>query len=175
MDVEVEEKPFFVVKTLTDRCIKLDYNAALTVADVKDVLRRKDGLSDDTNIKLILNGAVLEDSATIGSLLPDTPTDAKDVIEVSEKRRLYWFYYEPTALVVDPIDVVSEWDAKNRMRIFKGLYCFSQRRFLDAANLLCDSLSTFAETDFIPFATCVKYAVVAASFTLDRPSLLKKV
>jgi hypothetical protein len=188
MDVEEQaDKPFFIVKTLTDRSIKLDYSPALTVGDVKELVMAKEYLESNASIRLILKNVVLADDLTLGVLFPATtvskdvpPGDGseqgdKKVKDESEQRKLYWFYYEPTALIVDPIDVVSEWDAKNRMRIFKGLYCFSRRRFSEAARLLCDSLSTFAETDFISFVSCVKYAVIAASFTLDRTSLYRKV
>ena len=185
MDVEKQEEqqPHVLVKTLTDRIIKVDYKSNLKIKEVKEYLAEKQVVSIES-IRLIRQGSVLADDVILGSLFPEEPqppanTSSEELKklmeEQDEKRKLYWFYYEPTALLIDPIEVVSEWDAKNRLRIFKGLYCFSQRRFEEAANLLCDSLATFAEADFIPFLDCVKYAVVAASFTLDRPSLYKKV
>lgn len=184
MDVEQqEERALVLVKTLTDRVIKLDYTVTMSVRKVKEVLSEKELVAIDI-IRLIRQGTVLADDNILSSIFPEEPEASpnatveerkKFIEEQNEKRKLYWFYYEPTALLVDPIEVVSEWDAKNRLRIFKGLYCFSQRRFEEAANLLCDSLATFAESDFIPFLDCVKYAVVAASFTLERPSLYKKV
>lgn len=184
MDVEQqEERPHVLVKTLTDRVIKVDFTPSMTVKQLKEYLAEKQVVAVES-IRLVRQGTVLPDTAVLSSVFPKEPAPPtnpsseelkKFMEEQDEKRKIYWFYYEPTALLVDPIEVVSEWDAKNRLRIFKGLYCFSQRRFEEAANLLCDSLATFAESDFLPFLDCVKYAVVAASFTLDRPSLYKKV
>ena len=184
MDVEQQEEQHHVlVKTLTDRIIKVVYEPSMSIGQLKKHLAEKQVVAVES-IRLIRQGTVLPNDSKLSSIFPESPMQPANATpeevkryfeEQDEKRRLYWFYYEPSALLIDPIEVVSEWDAKNRLRIFKGLYCFSQRRFEEAANLLCDSLATFAEADFIPFLDCVKYAVVAASFTLDRPSLYKKV
>jgi 26S proteasome subunit RPN7/Ubiquitin family len=178
MEVEQVDKPPLLVKTLTDRVIKFDYNKNATISQVKQNISDKE-LIPFESIKLVLNGVVLSNNTTLKDLFSEVEGKMKKSTDTSAEdegvKKLYWFYYEPTALLVDPISVATEWDAKNRLRIFKGIYCFSQRRFAEAAELLCDSLGTFTETTFIPFVDCVKYAVIAASFTLDRPSLLKKV
>jgi hypothetical protein len=177
MEVEKIEKPQLLIKTLTDRIIKIDYNKNATVTQVKQLLSDKEVVPVES-IKLVHNGIVLSNRTTLMELFPEEGEQKRQSVESIDEegsKKIYWFYYEPSALLIDPIDIATEWDAKNRLRIFKGIYCFSQRKYTEAAELLCDSLSTFTETSFIPFLDCVKYAVIAASFTLDRPSLFKKV
>lgn len=175
MDVEPSNKPQILIKTLSDRIIKLDYNPLLTIGQVKELLAEKEGLEAETHISLVRTGSLLPNSLPLSSIFASFESGKVKEEELEEHRKIYWFYYEKSAQLCDPIEITSEWDAKNRLKIFKGLYCFSQRRFTEAANLLCDSLSTFGETDFMPFVDCVKYAVIASSFSLDRPSLHKKV
>jgi hypothetical protein len=177
MEVERAEKPQLLIKTLTDRIIKFDYNKNSTIQQVKQNLAEKEYFPIES-IKLIRDGIILSNQITLHELFPEESEHKNQSLDTADEegiKKIYWFYYEPAALLVDPIDVATEWDAKNRLRIFKGIYCFSQRKFADAADLLCDSLSTFTETSFIPFVDCVKYAVIAASLTLDRPLLFKKV
>jgi hypothetical protein len=150
--------PKLTVKTLSDRAISIDLASEIkTIANIKHALE-KHGTLPAARQTLLLAGRVLLDHEAV--------PEAESTI--------YLFFYEPSALLADPIEAAIDWDTKNRMKAFKGLYLFSTRRFVEAAILLIDALSTFSETLFIPFKDCVKYAAIAAMLTMDRPTILKK-
>lgn len=158
MEAEQVLVPKYNVKTLSDRVISLEHSALVkTIADVKAAIE-KHGTLEASRQVLILGGRVL---------LDHEPAPAAS-------STIYLFYYEPTALLADPIERAIDWESKNRIKVFKGLYWLSRRKFEEAAPLLLDALSTFTETAFIPFKDCVKYAVITGMLVLDRPTLQKR-
>lgn len=155
METDETVIPSLTVKTLSDRTIKVDLPSEVkTIADIKRAIEGR-GVPPASKQVIISLGRVLQD---------DEPTPAPSTI-------LYLFYYEPAALLVDPIDKATDWDTKNRLKVFRALYHLSRRQFAPAAPLLIDTLTTFGETAFIPFRDCVKYAAIAGMLVLDRPSV----
>lgn len=158
METEEVVIPKFTVKTLSDRSIPIDLASEVrTIADVRVALE-KHGISGARTATLISAGRVLNEQESAPSA----------------ESTIYLFYYEPSALLADPIEAAKDWDTKNRLKVFKGLYFFSKRKFSEAAPLLIDSLTTFSETNFIPFKDCVKYAALAAMLVVDRPTIVTK-
>ena len=88
---------------------------------------------------------------------------------------LYIFHYEPAAKVLDPLEIASDWDQKNRLKFFKGIWAVAERNLDEAAKFLIEALPTFEENGCMPYKDLVKYAVITASVTFDRPSLKSKV
>ena len=88
---------------------------------------------------------------------------------------LYIFHYEPAAKALDPLEAATDWDQKNRLKFFKGIWALAERNLNEAAKFLVDALPTFEENGCMPYKDLVKYAVIAASVTFDRPSLKSKV
>lgn len=152
--------PKLTVKTLSDRSLSVALSSEVkTIGDVKAALVAKHGIEKPAQQQIVISG---------GRVLADTePVPAPD-------STLYLFYYEPAALLADPIESAKDWDAKNRMKVFKGLYLLSIRKFAQATPLLIDTLTTFSELGFMPFRDCVKYAIVSGMLTLDRPDILQK-
>lgn len=88
---------------------------------------------------------------------------------------LYIFHYEPAAKALDPLEAATDWDQKNRLKFFKGIWALAERNLNEAAKFLVEALPTFEENGCMPYKELVKYAVIAASVTFDRPSLKSKV
>jgi hypothetical protein len=88
---------------------------------------------------------------------------------------LYIFHYEPAAKALDPLEAATDWDQKNRLKFFKGIWSLAERNLSEAAKFLVEALPTFEENGCMPYKELVKYAVIAASVTFDRPSLKSKV
>lgn len=88
---------------------------------------------------------------------------------------LYLFHYEPAAKALDPLEVATDWDQKNRLKFFKGIWAVAERDLNVAAKFLIEALPTFEENGCMPYKDLVKYAVITASVSLDRPSLKSKV
>lgn len=156
MDTTEPSFPIVTVKTLTDKAINIELLPG--ILSMLDVKKRLQNLYEVPSCKMsfIRKGALVNDA--------DAPVPSTTY---------YWFYYEPAAILADPIDTASEWDTKNRMKVFKGMYHFSQRQFDKAAPLLVDAMVTFADVDFISFKDCVFYACIAGILAFDRPSLQK--
>ena len=69
----------------------------------------------------------------------------------------------------------GDWERKNRLKVYEGLYCMSTRNFKKAADLFLDSTSTFTTYDLFPYDTFIFYTVLASIISLDRVSLKQKV
>lgn len=162
--VQVDEEqynPHILIKNLVDKTHKVDWSQELTVGDIRSTL--KNDLPE--NVKMIYEGKVLQDGQIVSSLVSIPTIDNSPVI--------YAFYYP--SISIDPIEAAKDWDQKNRLRFFRGIYCLSVRLFEEAGRLLVDSLPTFTETAFISYNDCVKYAMIAACLTFQRPALKKVV
>lgn len=69
----------------------------------------------------------------------------------------------------------GDWERKNRLKVYEGLFCMSARNFKKAANLFLDSISTFTTYELFPYDTFIFYTVLTSIITLDRVSLKQKV
>ncbi|XP_055822563.1 26S proteasome non-ATPase regulatory subunit 6 homolog [Solanum dulcamara] len=69
----------------------------------------------------------------------------------------------------------GDWERKNRLKVYEGLYCMSTRNFKKAADLFLDSISTFTTYELFPYDTFIFYTVLTSIITLDRVSLKQKV
>ncbi|VVB07486.1 unnamed protein product [Arabis nemorensis] len=69
----------------------------------------------------------------------------------------------------------GDWERKNRLEVYEGLYCLSTREFKKAASLVLDSISTFTTYELFPYETFIFYTALTSIITLDRVSLKQKV
>ena len=73
------------------------------------------------------------------------------------------------------IDEGGDWDRRNRLKVYRGLYCMAIRDFKTAANLFLDTVATFTSYEIMDYKTFVMYTVFCSMIALDRPDLRKKV
>ncbi|KAL3716765.1 hypothetical protein ACJRO7_008362 [Eucalyptus globulus] len=92
------------------------------------------------------------------------------------------FFYMDFDLISKSIDKAKslfeeggDWERKNRLKVYEGLYCMATRNFKKAANLFLDSISTFTTYELFPYDTFVFYTVLTGIMSLDRVSLKQKV
>ncbi|KAH8816191.1 proteasome regulatory particle, non-ATPase-like protein [Xylogone sp. PMI_703] len=69
----------------------------------------------------------------------------------------------------------GDWDRRNRLKAYKGLYLLTVRSYNVAAPLLLDSLSTFTSYELCSYSSLVVYAVLAGSVSLKRVDFKSKV
>eukprot|EP00898_Chlorokybus_atmophyticus_P003190 jgi/Chlat1/3872/Chrsp26S04015 len=69
----------------------------------------------------------------------------------------------------------GDWERKNRLKVYEGLYAMAIRDFKKAAGLYLDSVSTFTSYELFPYNTFAFYTVITSIISLDRVSLKKKV
>ncbi|XP_057549031.1 26S proteasome non-ATPase regulatory subunit 6 homolog [Amaranthus tricolor] len=69
----------------------------------------------------------------------------------------------------------GDWERKNRLKVYEGLYCMATRNFNKAASLFLDSISTFTTYELFTYDTFIFYTVLTSIISLDRVSLKQKV
>jgi 26S proteasome regulatory subunit N7 len=69
----------------------------------------------------------------------------------------------------------ADWDKKNKLKIFEGVYCMMIRDFKKASNLFVSSIATFTAVELMSFTDFVFYAVVLGLLTQDRKTIKKEI
>lgn len=69
----------------------------------------------------------------------------------------------------------GDWERRNRLKVYEGLYSVCVRDFEKGSKLLLESLSTFASTELMDYKEFVFVTVVSALVTLKRKDLKTKV
>ncbi|XP_013787913.1 26S proteasome non-ATPase regulatory subunit 6-like [Limulus polyphemus] len=73
------------------------------------------------------------------------------------------------------IEEGGDWDRRNRLKVYQGVYCFAIRDFKGAANYFLDTVSTFTCYELMNYQTFVTYAVLCSVIALPRVDLREKV
>jgi 26S proteasome regulatory subunit N7 len=73
------------------------------------------------------------------------------------------------------LDEGGDWDRRNRLKVYEGLYAMSIRDFERSARLFLDAVSTFTSYELMDYVLFVKYSVYIALIALDRQELHKQV
>jgi len=66
------------------------------------------------------------------------------------------------------VDDGADWDKKNKLKIYEGVYCMMIRDLKKASDLFVSSIATFTATEVMPFKNFIFYTVVLALLTQDR-------
>lgn len=73
------------------------------------------------------------------------------------------------------IEEGGDWDRRNRLKVYQGLYCVSIRDFKGAANYFLDTVSTFTSYELMDYNTFVRYTVYVSMIALPRNELRDKI
>jgi len=73
------------------------------------------------------------------------------------------------------IEEGGDWDRRNRLKVYKGMYSLAIRDFKTAANLFLDTVATFTSYELMEYKSFVAYTVLCAMIALERPDLRSKV
>ncbi|CAH8821300.1 unnamed protein product [Trichobilharzia szidati] len=73
------------------------------------------------------------------------------------------------------IEEGGDWDRRNRLKVYRGLYSMSVRDFGAAAKNFLDAVATFTSYELMDYKTFIIYTVMAAMIALKRPDLREKV
>jgi len=69
----------------------------------------------------------------------------------------------------------GDWDRRNRLKVYEGLYAMSVRDFKKAATLFLDGVSTFTSYELMDYVKFVEYTVIVSMLAQDRSDLHKNV
>lgn len=73
------------------------------------------------------------------------------------------------------IEEGGDWDRRNRLKVYKGMYKMAVRDFKSAANLFLDTIATFTSYELMDYKQFVTFTVLCGVIALDRPQLREKV
>ncbi|GFQ75116.1 26S proteasome non-ATPase regulatory subunit 6, partial [Trichonephila clavata] len=73
------------------------------------------------------------------------------------------------------IEEGGDWDRRNRLKVYQGVYCMAIRDFKSAANFFLDTVSTFTSYELMDYKTFVTYTVICSMISLPRVDLREKV
>lgn len=73
------------------------------------------------------------------------------------------------------IEEGGDWDRRNRLKVYEGLYAMSIRDFKTASKNFFETAATFTSYELMSFETFVKYAVLSCLVAMDRNQLKKNV
>lgn len=73
------------------------------------------------------------------------------------------------------IEEGGDWDRRNRLKVYTGLYALVKRDFKTAAQQFLDTVATFTSYELMNYDTFVVYTVFCAILALPRPELRSKV
>ena len=73
------------------------------------------------------------------------------------------------------IEEGGDWDRRNRLKTYQGLYAMSIRDFKTAAVNFFDTMATFTSTELMDYRTFVKYAVLCCMVSMERCDIKSKV
>lgn len=73
------------------------------------------------------------------------------------------------------IEEGGDWERRNRLKVYEGVYLMSIREFAGAAKLFLESVSTFTATEMVPYKTFIWYTIIVSIISLERPELKKKI
>eukprot|EP01059_Diplonema_ambulator_P001056 TRINITY_DN10815_c0_g1_i1.p1 TRINITY_DN10815_c0_g1~~TRINITY_DN10815_c0_g1_i1.p1 ORF type:complete len:404 (+),score=191.53 TRINITY_DN10815_c0_g1_i1:771-1982(+) len=103
-------------------------------------------------------------------------------LDLAFQRIRLGFAFNDPALIQEGIDAAQEllliegdWERRNRLKVYEGVYLLSKRQFKKAAELLLEALSAFSSGELVEYKNFILYTTLAAVVTIDRPSLKKKV
>lgn len=92
------------------------------------------------------------------------------------------FFYNDSELVRNSIkrahqlmEEGSDWDRRNRLKIYEALAAMQARRFRKSGTLLIATLATFSSFEIFDFEQYIFYTVISAMLSLDRVSLKEKI
>lgn len=69
----------------------------------------------------------------------------------------------------------GDWERKNKLKVYEGMYKVMLRDFPAAAKLFLESVATFTATEILSFKDFVFYTVIVAMMGVSRQELKKKV
>lgn len=120
---------------------------------------------------------------TFNDTISKTPTVGAKIDLHFAILRVHFFFLETNAgqmakVIEDTkalIDQGGDWDRRNRLKAYTGLYLLYVRDWSAAADALLDALSTFTATEIATFEEMVVYGVVAGVASLSRTQLKSQV
>lgn len=73
------------------------------------------------------------------------------------------------------IEEGGDWDRRNRLKVYQGIYCIAIRDFKSAATFFLDTISTFTSYELMNYDNFVRFTVYVSMISLPRNELRDKI
>lgn len=73
------------------------------------------------------------------------------------------------------IEEGGDWERRNRLKVYEGLYLLIVRNFKGAASLFLESIATFSSSELLSYERFVFYTIIVSMISLERPEMKKRV
>ncbi|OII71791.1 proteasome regulatory subunit RPN7 [Cryptosporidium ubiquitum] len=74
----------------------------------------------------------------------------------------------------DILKTTSDWERKNRFKVYQALFYLITRNFSTASELFLDSITTFTAVELISFDRLILYTIVSSIISIDRKTIKSK-
>lgn len=92
------------------------------------------------------------------------------------------FFFERTNIIKKNIDLCHEqldkggdWERKNKLKVYEGLFAIQTRDFKKAARLLVEATATFTATELMSTKNFILYCIITAMVGMNRKDLRESV
>lgn len=73
------------------------------------------------------------------------------------------------------IEEGGNWDLRNKLKVYKGLYMMAIRKFQESSDLFLETVSTFMSPEILDYEQFIKYTILSSMVTLPRNELKEKI
>merc|ERR1719382_1096587 len=91
------------------------------------------------------------------------------------------FFFDDHALAKKNIDKAKvelgkggDWERRNKLKVYEGMYFMINRQWKESAKLFLNVMPTFTATELVEFKDFIKYTVLVAMASMDRPEIRKQ-
>jgi 26S proteasome regulatory subunit N7 len=102
-----------------------------------------------------------------------------DLVFTQIRLGLFWMDHDIITRNIEKakamVEAGSDWDRKNRLKVYEALYLMCTRRFKESATLFLETISTFTAVELLDYDTYIFYTVLMSVVSLDRVTLKDKV
>jgi len=102
-----------------------------------------------------------------------------DVVFTLIRIGLFWMDHDLIVRNIEKaktmVEQGTDWDRRNRLKVYEALYYLSIRNFSQSASLLLDTLSTFTAVELMDYQSYILYTVLMSLVALNRVTLKEKV
>jgi len=102
-----------------------------------------------------------------------------DIVFTLIRIGLFWMDHDLITRNIDKaktmVEQGTDWDRRNRLKVYEALYYLSIRNFSQAASLFLETLSTFTAVELMDYDTYIYYTVLTSLVALNRVTLKQKV
>lgn len=97
------------------------------------------------------------------------------IVNTYYKERNFQKFAENLMICNGLTDESLDWEKKNKLAIYDGIFCILKRDIVSAANILLGCINTFNSPEIMTFKELVSYSVVLGLLALHRKDVREKI